>query len=61
MNTSIDYLHDVHSQCIENQFITLILHFSNCMYNLVNKKKKIVKKKFTKSLRIFLHSVQCYK
>ena len=60
MNTSIDYLHDVHSQCIENQFITLILHFSNCMYNLVNK-KKIVKKKFTKSLRIFLHSVQCYK
>ena len=45
MNTSIDYLHDVHSQCIENQFITLILHFSNCMYNLVNKKKKNCEKK----------------
>ena len=44
MNTSIDYLHDVHSQCIENQFITLILHFSNCMYNLVNKKKNCEKK-----------------
>ena len=56
MNTSIDYLHDVHSQCIKNHYITLILHFRYKCWFFVKRKKKI-----TKSLRIFLHSVQCYK